>query len=125
MKEPNQSKLTRLMSKKLGIEVKRTTIKGILTQKNAIELAITAGAPPKCMSLKRPQSPKLDKAVLLWLKQARGQKLPVSGDLIKEKAIKLSELLKIPDFTASKGWLDRFKNDTTLFSNPFTVKQAV
>ena len=47
--------------------------------------------------------------MLIWLKQAREQNLPVVGDLIKEKALKLAELMHIPDFIASDGWLDNFK----------------
>ena len=50
-KEPNQSKLAREMSKKWGIEVKRTTVKGILSMKDAIEVAIRAGGnSPQMMS---------------------------------------------------------------------------
>ena len=46
-KEPNQSKLAREMSKKWCIEVKRTTVKGILSKKDAIEAAIRAVIPSK------------------------------------------------------------------------------
>ena len=84
-KELNQSKLGREMSKKWGIEVKRTTVKGILSTKDAIEAAIKAGIPSKRMKLKPAQHLKLDDGVLIWLKQARGQNLPVCGNLIKEK----------------------------------------
>ncbi|XP_071444924.1 tigger transposable element-derived protein 4-like [Hetaerina americana] len=45
----------------------------------------------------------------MWLEQARGQNLPLSGDLINEKAMKLAELMHIPDLMASDGWLDNFK----------------
>ena len=59
-KEPNQSKLAREIRKKWGIEVKRTTIKGILSKKDAIEAAIKAGIPSKRMKLKPAQNSKLD-----------------------------------------------------------------
>lgn len=108
-KEPNQSKLAREISKKWGVEVKRTTVKSILSKKNAIEAAIKVGVPSKSMKLRPAHDPKLDAGVLMWLKQARGQSLPVSGDLIKEKAMKLAELMHIPNFMASNGWLDNFK----------------
>ena len=108
-KEPNQSKLAREMSKKWGIEVNRTTVKGIISKKDAIEAAIKAGVPSKRMKLKSSHHSKLDDGVLMWLKQARGQNLPVCGDLIKEKALKLAELMHIPNFMASNGWLDNLK----------------
>ncbi|KAF2354416.1 HTH CenpB-type DNA-binding domain, partial [Trinorchestia longiramus] len=41
--------------------------------------------------------------------QARGQNLTVGRNLIKEKAMKLAELMHIPDFMASDGWLNNFK----------------
>ena len=108
-KESNQSKLAREISKKWGVDVKRTTVKGVLSKKDAIEAAIEAGVPSKRMKLTQAHDPKLDQGVLMWLKQARGQNLPVSGDLIKEKAMKLAKLMHIPDFVASDGWLDNFK----------------
>ena len=108
-KKPNQSKLAREMSKKWGIEVKRTTVKEILSKKDAIEAAIKAGIPSKRTKLNLAQHLKLNDRVLIWLKQAREQNLPVAGNLIKEKALKLAELMHIPDFIASDGWLDNFK----------------
>ena len=108
-KEPNQFKLAREMSKKWGIEVKRTTVKGIFSKKDANEVAIRAGILTKRKKLKPAKHSELDERVLIWLKQAREQKLPVGGDLIKEKALKLAELMHIPDFIASEGWLDNFK----------------
>ncbi|KAF2343691.1 HTH CenpB-type DNA-binding domain [Trinorchestia longiramus] len=108
-KEPNQCKLAREMSKKPGIKVKRTTMKGILSKKDAMEAVIKAGIPLKRMKLMQTHDPKLDEGLLMWLKQVRRQNLSVSGDLIKEKMMKLAELMHIPDFMASDGWLDNFK----------------
>ncbi|XP_071438618.1 uncharacterized protein [Hetaerina americana] len=45
----------------------------------------------------------------MWPKQTRGQNLPVSGDPINEKAMKLAELMHIPDLLVSDGCLDNFK----------------
>ena len=53
------------MSKKWGIEVKRTTVKEILSKKDAIEAAIKAGIPSKRMKLKLAQHSKLDDRVLI------------------------------------------------------------
>ena len=108
-KEPNQSKPAREISKKWGIEVKRTTVKGILSKKDANEATFRAGIPTKRKKLKPAKHSELDEGVLIWLKQAREQNLPVGGDLIKEKALKLAEFMHIPEFIASEGWLDNFK----------------
>ena len=90
------------MSKKWSIAVKRTIVKGIFSKKDTVEVV---GIPSQCMKLKLVYHSKLDDEVLIWLKQARGQNLPVGGDLIKQKA----ELLHISNFMASNGWLDNFK----------------
>ena len=84
-------------------------MKGILSKKDAIKAAIKAEIPYKRKKLKPAQHSKLDDGVLIWLKQARVQNLPVGSNLIKEKALKLAELMHIPDFIASDGWLDNFK----------------
>lgn len=52
----------------------------------------------------------LDDAVLEWFQQARDRGDPVSGPLIREKALILNEKLYGPsDFKASNGWLITFK----------------
>ena len=71
VKEPNQSKLAREMSKKWGIEVKRTTVKGIFSKKNAIKVAIRARIPSKRKKLKPAKHSEIGEGVLKWLKQAR------------------------------------------------------
>ena len=50
-KEPNQCKLAKEMNKKWGVEVKRTTVKGILSKKDAIEAPIKAGVSSKSKKL--------------------------------------------------------------------------
>ena len=103
--EPNQCKLAvaRAMSEKWEIDVKRTTVKGILSKKNEIKAAIESGVPSKRKKLKLAQNLNIDDGMLVWLKQKRQQNLPVSGDLIRENALKLAELLHIRNFTASDG----------------------
>nr|XP_039263757.1 LOW QUALITY PROTEIN: tigger transposable element-derived protein 4-like [Styela clava] len=97
------------MSKKWVIEVKRTTVSGIFGKKDAIETPIQAGVPSKRMKLKPSHHSKLDDGMLMWLKQARGQNMSVGGDLIKEKSLKLAELMHITNFMESNPWLDNFK----------------
>ena len=44
------------------------------------ETAIKAGVPSKRVKLRQAYDPKLYEGVLMWLKQAREQNFPVSGD---------------------------------------------
>ena len=77
------------------IAVKRITVEGILSKKDAIKVTVKAGILSKCMKVKLAYYLKLDDRVLIWLKQAKGQNLPVGSDLIKQKALKLAESLHI------------------------------
>jgi folylpolyglutamate synthase/dihydropteroate synthase len=111
--EPNISKLSRGMTIQLGRDVKRTTVRGIIKNKLKIEAALKAGMPRSRINVKLGFNSKLDEGVIMWLKQARGSNLPVSGDLMKEKALKLANLMKIPEFKAiDDGWIIS-KNATT------------
>lgn len=59
---------------------------------------------------KKPIHPKLEDALLLWLKEKRSQNLPVDGPLLKEKADFFAKCLNITDFKKSEGWLTKFKS---------------
>ena len=82
-------------------------------KKDAIEAAIKAGIHENARSWAGSTWSSMMRCSYGWSKQ-RGQNLPVGGDLIKEKVLKLAELMQIPDFIASDGWLDDFKKHATL-----------
>ena len=50
----------------------------------------------------------LNDQVWEWFCDARSRKVPVSGVLIQEQALRLSVLLDMPEFTALNGWLQRW-----------------
>lgn len=51
----------------------------------------------------------LDKAQYKWFVNIREQAIPISGSILKEKAVKYAEELRIENFKASNGWFDRWK----------------
>lgn len=51
----------------------------------------------------------VDEALLKWVTTARAKNLPLSGVLIREKALEYAAALGHEDFSASVGWLDKFK----------------
>ncbi|XP_064463595.1 tigger transposable element-derived protein 4-like [Ornithodoros turicata] len=65
---------------------------------------------PSCKRMRTAQHVNMKKALLLWIKKARASKLPLSGAIIKEKAQDIALQLRCTDFSASDGWLSRFKN---------------
>ena len=52
----------------------------------------------------------IDKAVYKWFVNARERNVPISGQIIREKALDFAKKFNEPDFKASEGWLDRWKH---------------
>lgn len=51
----------------------------------------------------------LDKAVLKWIHVVRDKNIPLSGSMVKEKALFYAQSLGHSNFQASNGWLQKFK----------------
>lgn len=60
----------------------------------------------------------IDRAIFTWFCQARGYKIPLSGSVIREKALQLAAITN-PDteFTASIGWFTSFTKRHNLSLN--------
>ncbi|GFU51193.1 uncharacterized protein TNCV_966811 [Trichonephila clavipes] len=52
--------------------------------------------------------PRLEQCLVSWMRQSRGQNIPMGGFLLKEKAKAFAKELRI-EFSASEGWLTNFK----------------
>ncbi|KAK9739520.1 Tc5 transposase DNA-binding domain [Popillia japonica] len=73
-------------------------------------------------------------ALLIWLEDCIAKMIPICGNLIKQKALKIYEHLRnIGDsyaglenysFDASKGWFERLKKEYTLHNIKFQGEQA-
>ena len=65
----------------------------------------------KRFTLKTCHDPELDQMLLLWFKQERSRGVPLSGNLLRAKALHFWEKLHPGNstFTASDGWLTRWK----------------
>ncbi|XP_047143013.1 tigger transposable element-derived protein 1 [Hydra vulgaris] len=77
---------------------------------------------------------KMERALMIWLEDCVSKKIPVCGNLIKRKALKIYEHFKGTDnfslqqhnhsFTASAGWLDKLKKRYSLHNIKFQGEQA-
>jgi hypothetical protein len=49
-----------------------------------------------------------------WFEGARSSGLPISGPLLEDKSLRFANILKIENFKASNGWLNKFcaRNNT-------------
>ena len=65
----------------------------------------------KRKTIKLASDTKLDDALYLWFAQKRSQGVPISGPILKAKALELNEKVNPGDdkFKASSGWLKSFQ----------------
>ena len=88
----------------------RTQIQTILKNKESILASHETG--DERLKQKRQRTGKysnVNQAVWEWYTLCRKSNIPVSGPMIQEEALLIAERLAIKDFTASNGWLEKFK----------------
>ena len=51
----------------------------------------------------------VNRAIPNWFKIMRAENVPISGSLMKEKALYFAKELSFEDFQTSDGWLDKWK----------------
>lgn len=101
------------LASELGVGV--TTVKDWKKNRKDLEAYSTTvetdGALKSRKMLKKPKLELVDEALWVWFCQERRKGTPLSGPIIKEKAIKLHEKLgrDLETFSASEGWLHKWK----------------
>lgn len=92
-----------------GVAKKEVATKYSIPLNTLLSSAFENGKSPKTMKLKGAGFDSLDKAIYKWFMNARERNVPVSGTLLKEKAVFFAKELQIENFKGSDGWLDRWK----------------
>ncbi|XP_060847818.1 jerky protein homolog [Rhopalosiphum padi] len=100
-----------VISRQFGIGV--STISDIKKIKEKLEKFVseTENGPGKRKTLKQPENPNVESAVFMWFIQQRRLHVPVSGEMLCEKARSFHRQFSKNNhaFNACKGWLDNFK----------------
>ena len=94
-------------------EIGRATIHDLKKNKQKIvdRVKTMESGPGKRKTLRVGNCPKMENALFVWFLEQRSKHTPVSGEILKAKAIEFyTKITKKDDFRASDGWLDRFKN---------------
>ncbi|XP_071455458.1 tigger transposable element-derived protein 6-like [Hetaerina americana] len=75
-------------------------------------------APPPVIRKKqeREKRAKIDNLVWAWLRDANTRCIPISGNIIKEKAVECAKGLFFPSFTPDDEWLDYFRKRHNIMS---------
>ena len=102
-----------LGSRKLAAEFGcgRTCIQTLMKQK---EVIMTDWKCSENSSLKKKGKSEeyqdINNAIWRWFCMAREALIPVSGPMIQEEALQIALKLNVAEFTASNGWLEKWKN---------------
>lgn len=110
------------LAKRFGVP--RTTIVGILNAKDSIEKTIECGDNTKRSRIKPTRHYELERAILTWFKQVRSQNVPVTGQLLQEKAKQLANELKIEDSMPATDGLRSLPEDTLSPSSQFKARRG-
>lgn len=86
-----------------------STLSTILKGKDDILRATSSGNLAHKKALKTTPHGKVEEALFAWFTDVRAKNIPVSGDLLQQKARSFACLLGDDEFKASPGWLSRFK----------------
>lgn len=79
----------------------------ILKRKELEEAARTVGVKRK--RVKSAKFEELEKILFESLHQLRSKNIPINGSVIRKLSLVVANQLKIENFTASNGWIDRFR----------------
>lgn len=96
--------------------VAQSSLRTIIKNEAVIRKSVISGVDCDNRTSCYPLLEKTEKSVLLWIEHNNKNKIPISGDLIKQKALHMYEKFgatepstsKKKEFHASNGWLNRF-----------------
>ncbi|GBN66044.1 Tigger transposable element-derived protein 4 [Araneus ventricosus] len=102
------------------------TLRGILKNREAIIVAHQeCGIQSKIR--RRIQGKKFEeyeKVLVKWFKEAHASNLPVNIELLRDKAVQLSKSFEMVNFSASHGWVEKFKNRHSLATHALSRESA-
>lgn len=90
-----------------------SAISRIWSQKEQIMTAYVS-KPGKIKRLKNSKYLEIEEKLLIWFREIREKGIPISSDLLSQKAKDIAENLKIKNFVCCNGWLSRFKHRNML-----------
>lgn len=101
----------KVLSQQYGVY--KSTIYRIKKNESAVKKFVSKceSGPGKRMTIKTAEYPRMEKALYSWFLKMRSKHVPVSTDLIREKAKSIHNKIKEGSglFNASKGWVQKFK----------------
>lgn len=91
-------------------KISQSAVSKILKRKSEIKKSFETVINPNTKRIRGAPFELINEKVYEFFSSARATGHIISGPIIKSKALEIAQFLKIPDFKASDGWLDKFKN---------------
>ena len=107
----NEGKTRSYLSEFFNIPL--STLGTIIREQDKIRNEYESHNPNRLCAKSSPYQP-LESALLKWMDAALEKNIPINCRLVQEKALELAELMNFKGFTASNGWLSRFKKRENL-----------
>ncbi|GIZ02793.1 major centromere autoantigen B [Caerostris extrusa] len=101
----------------------RTTLHSIVAKRESIAESMKKYGSFSTMRKKSRTSPfqEIEGKLLQWLEYMREHDLNVNGYLLRQQAMAIAKELGCSQFTASNGWIERFKSRHGIFWKTFKV----
>lgn len=78
----------------------------------------------RCKKLKTSVHQEVDKGLLQWFAQKRQENVPISGNVLQEKASELGSKIEKTEFKCSRSWIGRFKKRHNIASGKIVGEAA-
>ncbi|GET62201.1 tigger transposable element-derived protein 6-like [Rhizophagus irregularis DAOM 181602=DAOM 197198] len=107
----DSQKTSRLTQQELAAiyQIKQNTVSDILKNKDKWLLVNPDSEEANKQRERPPCFPQVEEALALWLTNALAAGVIINGDILREKAKIFARGFEIDNFTASNGWLEKFK----------------
>lgn len=91
-----------------SLNISESTLRTIIVKRKEIQKRANEGS-NKRKKIKNGKYFTLEQILIQWINEMNANSTPLNGPIIQRRAIKIAKSLKITDFNATNGWLDRFK----------------
>src|SRR5215510_14337326 len=107
-KNPGEKRVD--IAERLGLSA--STLNSIFAKKNEIREQIQkcGNACKKRKTGRESTFAELETVLFTWYQQARASNIPIDGTILREKAKTIAAQLNVDNFSASNGWVSRFKD---------------
>ncbi|XP_056008513.1 tigger transposable element-derived protein 6-like [Ostrea edulis] len=95
------------IAKRLGCS--QPQISTISKNRDAIQAEYEGCSNPERKRQRSGKAPTVESALTEWFTAARSRDIPISSNILQEKAVDLASQMNINDFNATSGWLSRWK----------------